>query len=293
MTIIKTACYVYSGCWLVIEILSYFDTAFEEWARGNHRLLVIIFLIGLVSGTARYLRKCAKMLSVTHRLEGQDISIEIRIGDIFNIKGAFIISANTAFDTNISDGSIPRESLQGQFTNRYYDQVEYLDQALTEALIAEEFILDGEEPERKESYEIGKVIKVSPRGQIAYFVAIDELHEYGGIESSLDNVREGLGSLWYYIGTQGVLDPLVIPVLGTGHSGIPISRERMIIEIITSFIAACTQKKFSEKLTIIISEDDYRQHDVNLEELGNYLRLYARQVHREAHDLIAPVDEPI
>ena len=292
-TIITTACYVYSGCWLVIEILSYFHTTFEEWARDNHRLLIIIFFFGLVIGIIRYLRKCAKMLSVTHPLEGQDISIEIRVGDIFSIEGAFIISTNTAFDTDMLGGPVSPESLQGQFTKKYYDKVGYLDQELTNALIAEEFVLDGEEPERKESYEIGKVIKVSPRGQVAYFVAIDELREYGGIESSLDNVREGLGSLWYYIGVQGVLNPLVIPVLGTGHSGIPISRERMIIEIITSFIAACTEKKFCEKLTIIISENDYRQHDVNLEELGNYLRLYARQVHREAHDLIAAIDKPI
>ena len=67
----------------------------------------------------------------------------------------------------------------------------------------------------------------------------------------------------------------------------------MIIEIITSFIAACTEKKFCEKLTIVISENDYRQHDVNLKELGTYLRLYAGEVHRKAHDLIAPVDKPI
>lgn len=292
MTIITTACYVYSGSWLIIEILNYFLPTFGERTRGNLWLLVIIFFSGLVIGTIRYLRKCAKMLSVTHRLEGQDISIEIRVGDIFGIEGAFIISANTAFDTDMLDGPVSSESLQGQFTNKYYDKVEYLKQELTDALIAEEFVLDGEKPERKESYEIGKVIKVSPRGQVAYFVA-DELREYGGIESSLDNVREGLGSLWYYIGVQGTLKPLVVPVLGTGHSGIPISREQMIIEIITSFIAACTEKKFCEKLTIIISENDYRQHDVNLEELGTYLRLYAREVHRKAHDLIAPIDEPI
>lgn len=293
MMVITTACYVYSGSWLAIEILSHFHSTFEDWSRGNFRLLIIIFSLGLMIGTARYLRKCAKMLSVTHRLEGQDISIEIRIGDIFSIEGAFIISTNTAFDTDMLDGPVSPESLQGQFTKKYYDKVGYLEQELTDTLIAEEFVLDGEEPERKENYDIGKVIKVSPRGQVAYFVAIDKLREYGGIESSLDNVREGLGSLWYYIGIQGVLDPLVIPVLGTGYSGIPISREQMIIEIITSFIAACTEKKFCEKLTIIISEDDYRQHNVNLEELGTYLRLYAREVHRKAHDLVAPVDEPI
>ena len=293
MTIITTACYVYSGSWLIIEILNHFFPTFGESSRGNLRLLIIIFFSGLVIGTARYLRKCAKMLSVSHRLEGQDISIEIKVGDIFNIEGAFIISANTAFDTNISDGMISLESLQGQFTDEYYDKVEYLEQEITDALIAEEFISDEDKPEKKESYEIGKVVRVSPRGQVTYFVAIDELNEHIGVESSLDNVREGLGNLWYYIGTQGVLDPLVIPVLGTGHSGIPVSRERMIIEIITSFIAACTEKKFCEKLTIVISENDYRQHDVNLEELGTYLRLYAGEVHRKAHDLIAPVDKPI
>ena len=293
MTIITTACYVYSGSWLIIEILNYFLPTFEERTRGNLWLLVIIFFSGLAIGTARYLRKCAKMLSVVHRLEGQDISIEIRIGDIFSIEGAFIISTNTAFDTDMLDGPVSPESLQGQFTKKYCDKVDYLEQELTDALIAEELVADEEEPERKESYEIGKVIKVSPRGQVAYFVAIDELHDYGGIESSLDNVREGLGSLWVYIGRQNVLDPLVIPVLGTGYSGIPISREQMIIEIITSFIAACTEKKFCEKLTIIVSEEDYRQHNVNLEELGTYLRLYAREVHRKAHDLVAPVDKPI
>ena len=226
-------------------------------------------------------------------MEGQDISIEIRVGNIFKIKGAFIISTNTAFDTDMSDGPVSPMSLQAQFTNRYYDKVEYLEQELTDALIAEEFISDEDKPAKKESYEIGKVVKISPRGQVTYFVAIDEFSEYGGVESSLDNVREGLGSLWYYVGKQRTLEPLVIPVLGTGHSGIPISREQMIIEIITSFIASCTEKKFCEKLTIVISESDYRQHDVNLEELGTYLRLYAGEVHRKAHDLITVVDKPI
>lgn len=274
-------------------MLSYFHSAFEEWSRGNLSLLIFIFFLGLGIGTVQFLWKCAKMLSVSHRLEGQDISIEIRVGDIFSVEGAFIISTNMAFDTDMLDGPISPETLQGQFTKKYYDEVEHLDQALAKTLESGRGTVDEDKSSGRESPDIGTVVKVLAKEQVAYFVAIDKLNEHEGVESSLDNVRKGLGSLWQYIGTQGVLDPLVIPVLGTGYSGIPVSRERMIIEIIRSFIAACTEKKFSEKLTIIISEDDYRQHDVNLEELGNYLRLYARQVHREAHDLIAPVDKPI
>ncbi len=292
-TVITAACYAYSLSWWVIEVLSHFHSGFEEWSRGKLWLLILIFFLGLGIGVVRFLWKCAKMLSVTHRLEGQDISIEIRVGDIFNIEGAFIISTNTAFDTDMSAETISPETLQGQFTKRYYDDVGHLDQALAQSLESNKRAVNEDKPEKKEGSDVGKVAKVSSRQRVAYFVAIDKLNEDTGVESSLDNVKKGLASLWVYIGRQNVLDPLVIPVLGTGYSGIPISRKRMSIEIITSFIAACTEKKFCEKLTIIISENDYRQHDVNLEELGDYLRLYARQIHREAHDLIAPVDKPI
>lgn len=68
---------------------------------------------------------------------------------------------------------------------------------------------------------------------------------------------------------------------------------RYTVEIITSFIAASTEKKFCEKLTIIISKDDYREHDIDLEKLGAYLKLYCRQVHLKTHDIIAPMDKPI
>ncbi len=293
ITVITTACYVYSGCWLSIEILSHFRPTFEQWSRGNHQMFVIIVLIGLVIGVFHFLQKCVKTLAVSHKLEGQDISIEIRVGSIFNVDGSFVISTNTTFDTDMSEGPITPRSLQGQFTNKYYSNSAHLEQDLTNALNNEENVVYNNEQTEKTQYEVGTVVKISVEEQIAYFVAIDEVKELSGIESSLDNVRKGLGSLWYYVGKQGVLDALVIPVLGTGHSGIPVSREQMILEIITSFIAGCTEKKFCEELTIVISEDDYRKHDIALEDLGSYLKLYCREVHLKTYDIVSPVDNPI
>ena len=293
-TVITTAFSVYGVVWWTIKVLSYFHSAFEEWSQGNLSLLVSIFFLGLGIGIVLFLWKCAKMLSVSHRLEGQDISIEIRVGDIFSVEGAFIISTNTAFDTDMSDGPISPETLQRQFTKEYYGgDVEHLNQALAKSLKSNEHAVNEDKSEKKESLDIGRVAKVSSRQRVAYFVAIDKLNEDIGVESSLDNVKKSLASLWVYIGRQNVLDPLVIPVLGTGYSGIPISREQIIIEIISSFITACSQRKFCEKLTIVISESDYQQHNIDLEELGNYLRIYAGVVHRKVHDLIAPVDKSI
>ena len=63
-----------------------------------------------------------------------------------------------------------------------------------------------------------------------------------------------------------------MPVLGTGHAGINVPREDMIREIISSFVAACSEKKFCEKLTVVVWQKDYREHDINLQKLGDYLQ---------------------
>ena len=63
-----------------------------------------------------------------------------------------------------------------------------------------------------------------------------------------------------------------MPVLGTGHTRINVSREAMIREIISSFIPACSEKKFCEKLTIVIWRKDYLESRINLQKLGDYLQ---------------------
>ena len=295
MVVITTACYFYSGSWLVVEVLSHFWCAFEEWSRGNFGLLIGFFLFGLLLvGVGRFLWKCRAMLSVSHRLDETDISIEVRVDDIFSLTGAFIISTNTTFDTDMSEELISEESLQGQFTKKYYDKEEHLDQELVEVLKEEEFILDENKPKKKERYEIGTVAKVSPRDQLAYFVAIADLNQHGVAYSSLDNVREGLKKVWSYIANQGGFDRLIIPVLGTGRARIQVPREVMVREIIRSFInARYSENKFCEKLTIVIFEKDYCEHNIDLQELEDYIRLYAKQEHWQRHGGKAPIGKSV
>ena len=203
----------------MIEILSYFWSAFEDWSRGNLGLLIAIFLFGLLPiGVGRFLWKCRDMLSVSHRLDETDISIEIRVDDIFSLTGAFIISTNTTFDTDMSKGLISEESLQGQFTKKYYDGEEYLDLDLGNVLKDQECIVDENKPKKQKRYAIGTVVKVFPKKQLVYLVAIADLNQHGVASSSLDNVRESLRKLWSYIANQGGFDRLVMPILGTGRA---------------------------------------------------------------------------
>ena len=238
-------------------------------------MLVAILVVGLSIGIICFLRKCKKMLSVSHKLAETDILIEIRVDDLFNIvEGAFVISTNTTFDTDMSEGLISEHSLQGKFTQNYYHgDVGHLDHDLEKHLENQEFtLIEDTRKGKKKRYEIGTVVKLQPKGRVTYLVAVADMNEHGVATGSLEKMIECLGTLWHYIGEQGELGHLIVPVLGTGRARINVSREVMIREIIHSFIAAHSENKFCEKMTIAISESDYRMYEIDLQQLGCFLR---------------------
>ena len=273
-SVITTACYVYSVSWIIISIVSYFIPDFEAAIRGNLMVFFVIIAVGLFIGIIRFLQKCIKSLSIRQKIKGRDISIEIRVDNIFNIRGAFVISTNSTFDTDMSNGLISKNSLQGQFTKKYYDKVVHLDHDLRKELDGKTYTLTNDDKiGKKKRYEIGTVVKIKPKEQVTYLVAVSHMNELGKAgDTSKEMMIDCLGNLWHQISEQGELEPLVVPVLGTGLARCLITREEMTREIINSFVAACSEKKFCKKLTIVIYEDDYREHGIDIQELGDYLR---------------------
>ena len=102
-------------------------------------------------------------------------------------------------------------------------------------------------------------------------IAIASLNEHGVASSSFENIKVSLSCVWTYIANRGGINPIVIPILGSGFSRIEAPRDQIIKEIIKSFIAACSTKRFTEKLTIVIHPEDFRKYDLNLNELNEFL----------------------
>ena len=279
-SVITTTCYVVSSGWLIIQIVSFFFEWFEKLSRYNLWMFSTILIVGLLTGITIFLWRCKKLLTICEKINGKDIYIEIRVGNIFEADGALVISTNTTFDIDTSGGLISTVSLQGQFTKLYYDKLEHLDHDIKLGLVGKEPNLTNDDRKgKKEHYEIGTVVKVKPKNRVTYLVAVAHMNNIGKAgESSKEMMMECLGKLWHHISERGELEPLAVPVLGTGLARCPMTREDMIREIIKSFIAACSEKKFSEKLTIVISENDYRKHDIDLQELGNYLVHHCKYV---------------
>ena len=270
---------VCGGFWFLVEAPAFFLPEYMKWAQGNVWALCLYVVCALITTIFRVLHQVNAMLSVRERIVGTDSWIEIRVGDIFKMKGDFIIGTNTTFDTDTSSSLIPQDSLQGQLTKRCYEgRVRHLDRDLAESLAEAKCTLVENRQGKTERYEFGTVAKVSADDRNVYFVAIDELDRQGVAISSLENVRQSLLKLWQYIGKRGGFTRLVIPIMGTKSTGIQVPREVMITEIIESFISATyTERKFCEELTIVIYEKDYWAQDMDLDELGKFLHVRATE----------------
>jgi len=94
----------------------------------------------------------------------------------------------------------------------------------------------------------------------------------GVASSSYSNIVTSLSKLWTHISSHGSTGSLIIPILGTGFSRIETAKEQIIQEIIKTFIKACSTKRFTHKLTIVIYSRDYRNANLDLDSLGEFLK---------------------
>lgn len=220
------------------------------------------------------------LVSVSERLAGRDIELEIKIGDLLTEQGAKVISINTTFDTDVNSGVIAEDSLQGQFTRKFYNSVPAFDLDLDQQLLNHSVREEASSKKRgkKARYPLGTVVQVRPKDQLFYLVAIAEFNDQGVAQSSFDAIKFCLKRLWNYIGESGETEPIVISLMGSGRARLPVTRNEIAREIIYSFVECCASKKCCEKLTLIISPNDYRKHDLNLYDLGKYLHFLCQHI---------------
>ncbi|CAB5498247.1 hypothetical protein THERMOT_839, partial [Bathymodiolus thermophilus thioautotrophic gill symbiont] len=100
----------------------------------------------------------------------------------------------------------------------------------------------------------------------------DSVNEYGKPNGKFENLQVCLESLWCYIGEKGHMNRLIMPVLGSGKTGINTSRIKILKEIIFSFVAMTREQKITEELVICIHPSDISNNNLDIYELIDYLR---------------------
>lgn len=261
---------VFGVLWLLIETTAYFFSD-RSWAASIKEFWWLFFILGIVIGIYQAWPK----ISVKSRISGTDVDVEVRIGDIFSLNGTAIIGSNSTFDTALEDGTISRASVQGQFTTRFCSSLSDLDNKLDESLRninPTGMRSNADKPYGKTTeYELGTVAQLEVGGKRAYFVAVARLNEHRVANSDRDSFLDALPRMWEGIRSREGIEPLCCPVLGSGFSRLNITRQKLIQEIIKSFVAASIEGKFNEKLTIVVSSEDFEDGHVDLHKIERFL----------------------
>jgi len=248
---------IFGGIYLVVEMLDFFNIyARDEYGSWAFLLFLVIAIVGSI-----VTKPPTKTVSV--KMPSGDGAIEVRVADIFDVPGAVMISTNTNFEADVASGKIAPDSLQGQFTGRYFtgNQTELIQQ-----------INQGvAELEESAPYPIGTTIPVTTHGKTFYFTAMANLNEQGNAYTTREYVKSSLNGLWKHVRKSGELQELAVPVIGTGRGRLRVSRKTMIGLIADSFVKASEEGKITDKLIIVVQPNDADRFGVNLYDIKDYL----------------------
>lgn len=177
-------------------------------------------------------------------------AVTIRQGDLFEQDDAnIVVGFGNTFDTSTTDDIvISRTSVQGQLLHRLYGgDARALDADLRKALrsvkpLATESVQDKPRGKRVR-YPIGTVAMLPQDRRRVFAVAYSWQRNDLVVQSSPEDLRVGLRSLWTSVASWGLLLPVAMPVVGSGLARIAeLGREELMILAIDGFLEACRHK---------------------------------------------------
>ncbi len=266
---VKTFFAVIGGGWAIIGLLEFLHIYERQQFPKSTIWILVVIAIFCVLITRRPASR------IFYKVPGRDLKIEVRVASLFGTRGQKVISTNTTFDTDIAGGIISAQSVQGQFTNHYYGQnIEKLNEEIEHGLGGRPYVTVEKERGKHRQYPIGTTVKLKVGTDQFYWVAMADMNYYNTAETSLDKVLAALDGLWNYIATQGEMDDVVLPLIGTGRGRLDVGRMRMIAHIAQSFVKASTGRIFTNKLVIVIRTKDVENFGINLFAVRDLLSHY-------------------
>jgi hypothetical protein len=244
------------------------------WPKNQLNQTVAVVVIICVMVTAACYRAWPRR-SLRREFGLPDISITVKVGDLFEQSGNLVIGFSDTFDTDTTDGTIiSSTSVQGQFLERVYsgDRAR-LDNEIDLALGGVASI-DAEDPAAKagkvKRYPIGTVVTLGLPARRYFCVAYSYMQNSLVVRSSVDYLWTSLNCVWDAVRLFGQRNTLVIPVIGSELARISsLDRESLLKMIILSFVARSRQEEVCKELVVVVHQRDYEK--INMLEVKAFL----------------------
>lgn len=254
----------FSVLWTLVEGLTHFIPTLE--IRGVPAL-VVVFVIGLVYSAC----KIRRPLSVTFNIAHSNTRVQIKFGDLFSEEGARCIAVNEFFDSELGL-PVSHKSLHGIFITRCFGgHPESFDKMISDDLAGVAFETTQKKQGKCKKYPIGITASVTVNSDqyLCFVLCRTDLATYKA-EADVPMLWQALEGLYakarYCLGGE----PLVIPLVGSGLSGIGLPTRDLLDFIILSIIAESKKKQITTLIKIVLTSD--RFDEVDLAEINKYWR---------------------
>lgn len=277
----KSILSVFGALWLIVEILAFFNKT--EFSDDLKSLWWVFLILGLFFIVYRNWPKSF----FTEKVQNRDVSVSIKIGDIFNIEGALIVPINDRLDCD-NNGIVEKSnSILKYFINKVYNKTHsHLQTDINQHIEdQEDWYKSFEISQNPIKYKIGTVVPLFRDEKQYYLLCSSTLNQHGKSKTTKDDLRNSLNELWAFLTHSGSKDNLIIPIVGTGRGRITLTREEVIKEIVLSFLVSLSSDSYCEQLTICIHPGDLKKYNVNLDGILDFIRLHCNNTNYISRDV--------
>lgn len=232
---------------------------FTWWAY----LLIIIGLVAILLLLVSAVLVLLTRNGVEMKVGGNTVVIEE--GDLFACEGWKVIPFNEFFDTRVNDVIISRNSLNGVFIERYVEDPQELETLLLKSDGGPfDRGIDASIPRRERSRELGCVKRYKGEYLLLAFTKFDEFEQ---AYLSIADYEQCLMNMWQEISRTYAGKRVNLPLLGSGITRFPGSKERSYDELLRCMLCTLQSAGCNLRAPIHIVLTESALKEVNLYEL--------------------------
>ncbi len=228
--------------------------------------------------------------SYSKKITNTDISIHLRVGDIFANDGGIIVPSNNLFahDEKIIGSKSIQYQLSSKCSSGEYNCDKTVQEQIQAALDTPEFknavlpldpqVLCGDS---YEVYPYGMIIPVTVRKKKKekhfYLLSMSEIKSEGKPYVNNKYLMLSIDSMWKYIQKNRLADnTLIVPVMGTGAANMTEKPKHIIAKYIIKTFADNASHLGIKNFVLSIYPNDYLNDEIDMDELRSYVDYVCR-----------------
>lgn len=246
----------YSVLWTLIESLAFFNPTIELQGFKSYLTLGII---SVVIGLWRVYQP--RHISI--KINTSDTILNIYYGDIFKSKGYIGIAVNEFFDSELGD-LVSEKSLHGMVIKNHFGNLpESFDKAISKDLLNCRY----EEIKRKrgntKKYPIGTTAKITTNDNkfLLFALCYTDIETFKA-SSDLATMVTALNGLFSKARNCTNGESLIIPLVGSGLSGIGLPATQLLQLIVLIVIDETKRKQICKQIDLVVHESRFEEIDI-------------------------------